>query len=187
MGADMGFTAKDVFVEDSFGQADGAIVIGAPDAGDLQQRVSAGIALFRSRRVPLLILSGGGRREPGGLTEAERMRDVALSAGLREDSLILDSESTDLPAIAKECQRLLKADLRLATLRSLAIVSSAWHLLRVSIVFRRHLPRQVKLYCHPTLEGITARNWMLEPRGRAAAENELRLIEKLLKSGYSVK
>jgi hypothetical protein len=45
----------------------------------------------------------------------------------------------------------------------------------------------VKLYCHPTPDGITARNWMLEPRGRAAAENELRLIEKLLKSGYSAK
>jgi vancomycin permeability regulator SanA len=183
----MGFVAKDVFVEDAFGQADAALVIGAPDVVDLQQRIAAGIALVKSRRVPLLILSGGGRKEPGGLTEAERMCEVAVAAGLREDILISDSASTDLAGIAKEFQRLLKADSRLSTLRSLAVVSSAWHLLRASIVFRKHVPRQVKLYCHPTPDGITARNWMLEPRGRAAAENELRLIEKLLKSGYSAK
>ena len=183
----MGFVAKDVFVEDAFGQADAALVIGAPDVVDLQQRIAAGIALVKSRRVPLLILSGGGRKEPGGLTEAERMCEVAMAAGLREDILISDSASTDLAGTAKEFQRLLKADSRLSTLRSLAVVSSAWHLLRASIVFRKHVPRQLKLYCHPTPDGITARNWMLEPRGRAAAENELRLIEKLLKSGYSAK
>lgn len=183
----MGFTAKDVFLEDTFSEADAGLVIGAPDSVDMQQRIAAGVALMKSRRVSHLILSGGGRKEPGGLTEAERMQDVAVGAGLRAERLIVDSESTDLAGIAKVFQRLLKTDSRLATLRSLVIVSSAWHLLRASIVFRKHVPRQVKLYCHPTPDGITARNWMLEPRGRAAAENELRLIEKLLKSGYSAR
>ncbi|MEY3459824.1 MAG: hypothetical protein RL215_2981 [Planctomycetota bacterium] len=183
----MGFTAKDVFVADLFDEAGAAIVIGAPDPVDLQQRTAAGIALIKSRRVPLLVLSGGGSREPGGPPEALRMRDVAVAAGIPDSALIVDDSSVDLPDAARACQRLIKADARFRSLRSLAIVSSAWHLLRASIVFRHHLPRQVRIYCHPTPDGITARNWMLEPRGRAAAENELRLIDRLLKSGYSVK
>jgi hypothetical protein len=104
-----------------------------------------------------------------------------------DTAIILAEPVTDLADAAKHTQRMLKSEPRLQTARSLALISSAWHLLRVSIVFKKHLPRQVTLYCHPTPDGITARNWMLEPRGKAAAENELRLIEKLGKSGYPLK
>ncbi|MFN5435125.1 MAG: hypothetical protein ACK5ES_11215, partial [Planctomyces sp.] len=61
------------------------------------------------------------------------------------------------------------------------------HMLRVRIVMKHHLPRQLKLFCHPTAAGITAANWLKQPRGRALAENEIRLIDKLLKNGYSLK
>lgn len=183
----MSFTARDVFREDVFQQADAAVVIGAPDAVDLQQRITAAITLFKAKRTPLLLLFGGKPAQPEQPSEADRMRAAAAKAGVPDSALILGDPVTDLADAAKHTQRLLKSEPRLQTARSLALVSSAWHLLRVSIVFKKHLPRQVTLYCHPTPDGITARNWMLEPRGKAAAENELRLIEKLAKNGYAVK
>ena len=183
----MSFTAKDVFREDTFQQASAAVVIGAPDPVDLQQRIAAAIALFKSKRTPLLVLFGGRTTESEQPSEAARMREAALKVGVPDAAIILSEPVTDLADAAKHTQRLLKSEPQLQTARSLALVSSAWHLLRVSIVFKKHLPRQVTLYCHPTPDGITARNWMLEPRGKAAAENELRLIEKLGKSGYPLK
>jgi vancomycin permeability regulator SanA len=183
----MNFTAKDVFREDTFQQASAAVVIGAPDSVDLQQRITAAIALFKAKRTPLLLLFGGRSADSQQPSELVRMRDAALKAGIPDSALIPTEPIADLADAAKHTQRLLKAEPRLQNIRSLALISSAWHLLRVSIVFKKHLPRQITLYCHPTPDGITARNWMLEPRGKAAAENELRLIEKLAKSGYSLK
>jgi uncharacterized SAM-binding protein YcdF (DUF218 family) len=183
----MSFTSKDVFREDIFQQADAAVVIGAPDPTDLQQRIAAAIALVKAKRTSLLLLFGGRPAQTSQLSEADRMRDAALKAGIPESALILTEPVADLPEAAKHTQRLLKSEPRLQTARSLALVSSAWHLLRVSIVFKKHVPRQISLYCHPTPDGITGRNWMLEPRGKAAAENELRLIEKLAKNGYSIR
>ncbi|MFM7057382.1 MAG: YdcF family protein [Planctomycetota bacterium] len=183
----MHFTARDVFLEDAFQQASAAVVIGAPDPVDLQQRISAAVALFKARRAPLLLLFGGRSANPEQPSEVARMREAALRSGIPDAALIPAELTADLPEFAKHTQRLLKSEPRLQTARSLALVSSAWHLLRVSIVFKKFLPRQVTLYCHPTPDGITARNWMLEPRGKATAENELRLIEKLVKSGYSLK
>jgi hypothetical protein len=55
------------------------------------------------------------------------------------------------------------------------------------IVMRRYVPNKVTLYCHAATEGVTASNWQTSPQNRAIVENELRLIEKLLKTGFSLR
>ena len=55
------------------------------------------------------------------------------------------------------------------------------------IVMKRYVPNKVTLYCHAATEGVTASNWQTSPQNRAIVENELRLIEKLLKTGFSLK
>jgi hypothetical protein len=52
---------------------------------------------------------------------------------------------------------------------------------------RRHLPNSCAIFCCPATQGITAANWQTSPQARAVVDNELRLIEKLLKTGYSLK
>jgi vancomycin permeability regulator SanA len=179
---------KDVFRSDAAARADAAIVVGTSDSDCLRHRIEAGIQLFQGRRVPRLILTGDGRKKHSeGRSEAARMRDVALQAGVPADALFLDEAHDDLAASAKELGRLLKSDAAWQGVRSIVMVSSAWHLLRLFILMRRHLPHQCLLTCHPASEGITASNWQTSPQGRAAVENELRLIEKLLKTGYSLK
>ena len=178
---------KDVFRADAAERADLAIVIGASDPDLLKHRINAGIALFRGKKVPRLLLCGDGRdKDAQGRSEAARMKQIAMAAGVPECSLLLDDESHDVADMAKNGTRLLKSDAMKAT-KSVFLVSSAWHLLRVWMIMKRHLPHQVTLHCYPATEGITATNWQTTPQGRAAVENELRLIEKLLKTGYSIK
>lgn len=179
---------KDLFCSDEAPQADAAIVCGSSDAEELQQRTAAAVQLLLAGKTGLLLLCAGGRG--GSQTEsdeANQMLSLAEQAGARSQQIISVPGAGEISEIARECGKLLKQDVRLSSIRSLWLVSSAWHMLRVRIVMKHHLPRQLKLFCHPTSAGITAANWMKQPRGRALAENEIRLIDKLLKNGYSSK
>ena len=179
---------KDVFRADSFDRADVAIVVGASDAEYLRHRISTGIALVTKKKVPSLLLCGDGRKKhPQSRTEADRMKELAMLAGVAEDAIVLEDANDDSAASAKECGQLLKTHPRLQAARSVALVSSAWHILRLCIVMRRYLPKPVTIYGCPATDGITATNWQSTPQGRAMVDNELRLIEKLLKTGYSLK
>lgn len=165
-----------------------ALVVGASDPDYLRHRISTGIALITKKKVHTLLLCGDGRRKHAeGRSEADRMKELALKAGVPEEALVLEDANDDSAASAKECGQLLKTHPRLQATRSVALVSSAWHILRLGIVMRRYLPKQVTLYGCPATEGITATNWQSTPQGRATVDNELRLIEKLLKTGYSLK
>jgi vancomycin permeability regulator SanA len=176
---------KDVFRQDAPERADLAIVVGASDPDHLRHRIAAAVSLMTSGRVPRLLLSGDGRKKhPEGISEAERMKTIALKAGIPASAMFVEDSAQDTIAIARECARLLKSDGALQTVRSAILVSSAWHMHRLYLIMRRHLPRQVALSCSPATEGITAANWQTTPQGRALVENELRLIEKLAKTGY---
>lgn len=178
---------KDVFRSNTADRCELAIVIGAADAELLKHRINAGIALFRGKKTAKLLLVGDGRdKDSLGRSEAERMKDLAIAGGVPESAIFMDGESHDVIEMAKHLARLLKSDEKYRDVKSVTLVSSAWHLLRVWIIMKRHLPHQIQVYCHPATEGHTASNWQTTPQGRATVENELRLIEKLLKTGYSL-
>jgi vancomycin permeability regulator SanA len=179
---------KDVFRHDDAARADIGIVMGSPDAEHLRQRIAAGISLFKAGKVPRLIVCGDGReKDSQQKSEAVRMKEIAVKAGVPEASIIIEDTGHDPIESAKACGRLLKSDSSLQSVKSAFLVSSAWHLLRMSIVMKRYVPNKVTLYCYAATEGVTASNWQTSPQNRAIVENELRLIEKLLKTGFSLK
>lgn len=179
---------KDVFRQDDAPRADIGIVMGSPDAEHLRHRIAAGIVLFKAGKVPKLLVCGDGReKDPQQQTEAIRMKEIAIKAGVPENSIIIEDTGQDPIESAKACGRMLKSETSLQSVKSAFLVSSAWHLLRMLIVMKRYVPNKVTLYCHAATEGVTASNWQTSPQNRAIVENELRLIEKLLKTGFSLK
>ena len=179
---------KDVFRHDIVDRADVAIVVGSPDPDHLRHRISAGVSLIKSGKAAKLILSGDGRKKDlEQRSEADRMREFAIKAGVPANTIVTKDTSHDAIENAKECTRLLKADSTLQDVKSVFLVSSAWHMLRLFIIMRRYVPNKISLYCHPATEGITAANWQTSPQNRAIVDNELRLIEKLLKTGFSLR
>lgn len=179
---------KDVFRHDNAARADIGIVVGSPDSEHLRHRITAGIALFKTGKIPKLIVCGDGRdKDPQQKSEAVRMKEIAVKAGVPETSIIIEDTGKDPIETARECGRLLKTDTCFQSVKTAFLVSSAWHLLRMFIVMNRYLPNKVTLYCHAATEGVTASNWQTSPQNRAMVENELRLIEKLLKTGFSLR
>jgi len=188
MEAGMRLQPKEVFVSADDREADVGIVLGAADEVERRYRVMAAVKLWKRQQVPVLLLCGDSRgKQSDGPSEAQQMKLLAMEHGVAEESLLIEDSSSELTRLAKAITKSFRGEQRLQDAQSALLISSAWHVLRVYIVMRKHLPGKIRLGRHAISEGITADNWMLSDRGRAVAENELRLLEKLTKSGYSLK
>ena len=86
----------DVFRSDAADRADVAIVVGSSDPELLQHRISSAVTLFKAKRVRTLLLSGDGRsKNSEGRTEADRMREIAVKAGVPETAIVLEDASKE--------------------------------------------------------------------------------------------
>lgn len=145
-----------------------AVVLGGGGAGHdpTEARAHAAAALGRTRPDLVLILSGShassDAREPVR-SEAARMRDVLVAAGIAPDRLLLEEESRDtLGNAAFTAARFLAG----VAPGPLVVVTSPFHLRRATRIFERVLgPRW-------TVTGLASEPGPDEPE-RARAEAEL--------------
>jgi uncharacterized SAM-binding protein YcdF (DUF218 family) len=131
--------------------ADAIVVLGCTLRGDapspaLVRRVACGTALLAEGAAPRLVLSGGG---PGTRTEAEAMREIALSLGAAEPVVLLERNSRNTFENAVETARLLRGN----GLASIILVSDHYHLPRARLQFRR-AGLAVVATRHPPSRGI---------------------------------
>jgi uncharacterized SAM-binding protein YcdF (DUF218 family) len=101
---------------------------GRPSAA-LQRRTALGIELYRAGVAPCLVLSGGGTR---AVSEAEVMRQIALTAGIPDSVLLMEARSRNTVENAVETARLLAG--RNAT--AIVLVTDRLHALRARLLFR---------------------------------------------------
>jgi uncharacterized SAM-binding protein YcdF (DUF218 family) len=119
-------------------RADCAVVLGARVRDDgtpspaLCDRVDEGIRLLRSGRVAWLVMSGG-RATSTRPSEAEIMRRRALDAGVPDDRILIDDESHNTAATARNVTRLM-SERGLATA---LLVTHYFHEPRSRALFRR--------------------------------------------------
>jgi len=91
-------------------------------------RLVEGIKIFREIPGSKLVLSGGGLESPD--TDAETMRDVALSLGVKKDSIILESRSKD----TKDQARIISV---IVNKEPFILVTSAAHMTRSLALFNK--------------------------------------------------
>jgi vancomycin permeability regulator SanA len=115
--------------------ADAAVVLGAKVYSDgtpstsLADRLSTGIELYKSGRVHYLLMTGGTGAE--GYNEAIAMRDYALSAGVPEQSILVDTLGVNTLASARNCRSILSDQ----GIGSVLLVSHYFHLARCKMLF----------------------------------------------------
>jgi vancomycin permeability regulator SanA len=121
--------------------ADVAVIFGAgmSPSGQpsplLADRIQAGVELYRSGLVPMLIMSGG--NESNGFNEARVMRDVAVGAGVDPSAIIVDSAGNSTESTVANVAALLDATGAGGGSERVIAVSQAFHLPRVQLAFGR--------------------------------------------------
>ncbi len=127
---------------------DAIVVLGAPLKADgrltevLEERVAAGVALWRGGAAPWLVVCGRGRR--AGSIEADGMADAIRARGVPDSVVIVERESR---TTAENAARVAEILLPRGADRVL-IVTQPFHLRRARMWFGR--------------AGLEARGWLIE-------------------------
>jgi len=117
--------------------ADAIVVLGAGlmNAGSLQdeslRRVIAGIDLYKQGLAPLIVLSGGARRDDMQHTEAQQRSILAQTMGIPAEAILKEETSNTTREEAVRISRLL----RHRGLRKILLVTESLHLRRAKAVF----------------------------------------------------
>jgi uncharacterized SAM-binding protein YcdF (DUF218 family) len=125
---------------DRVDHADAIVVLGAPVRTDgslsdvLEERVQAGVALWRRGVAPLLCMTGG--RGPGvvaAVSEAEAMARRARELGVPARALVLEEASRNTSTNARNIRKLLAEGGRIRVI----VVTQPFHSRRSVLWFRR--------------------------------------------------
>lgn len=114
--------------------ADVAVVLGARvhESGvlsaSLEDRVVTAVELYRDGLVSRLVMSGGVGES--GIDEAAAMRDRAVSLGVPEAAVAIDSRGLDTDDTVRNTDRMIEPDERVL------VVSQFYHLPRIKLAYR---------------------------------------------------
>lgn len=176
-------TAEQLFLQDVPCQCDWALVFGSANPTQLAERTVRACELHQAGYAPFLLLSGGGGRSgDAGQSEAHRMGELAESLGVSRERLFLEEDSYTTIENVRNALEVVRGSDALS-LGSVSLVSSQWHMYRVLMIVEHLFPSSAEFCCHPTPAGCHAGNWNDQPEYEQWVENELRLIEQLLKAG----
>lgn len=148
----------------------------------IQERVSKAVELYQQKRVEKLLFMGGvsGVSNQTGETvsEAERMKDFALSLGVREEDILLDTTSNNTFENVDHALSILKEEL--SSLPSVSIITSEFHLKRCYAILKKKCPR-LEVIMIAAKDGFTdSDNWFLSDNrwnsGRSLATYEAHLL-----------
>jgi uncharacterized SAM-binding protein YcdF (DUF218 family) len=146
-----------------------ADVIVAISGGDTQARANEAIKLYQQGWAPMIIFSGAAQDKQNS-SNAAVMRQMALSARVPSDAILLDEAS----ASTADNASLVRPIVQQRGFKRLILVTSPYHQRRASIEFNRRLGDLCTIVNHPTSTDRfwSASHWWATPWGLWLAGSE---------------
>ena len=153
----------------------------------IQERVNRAVEVYREGRVQKLIFMGGvnGVSNQDGtiVSEAERMKELALRLGIKSEDILLDCDSNNTFENIENALSVLDGEL--PALSSISIITSEFHLKRCYTILKKRYPN-LEVHMITAKDGFTdSDNWFLSDgswnSGRSLATYEAHLLVKYAK------
>lgn len=147
-----------------------ADVIVAISGGDTDARAREAIELYQQGWAPMIIFSGAAQDKQNS-SNAAVMRQMALSARVPSDAILLDEASVSTADNASQVRPIVQQ----RGFKRLILVTSPYHQRRASIEFNRKLGDLCTIVNHPTSTDRfwSASHWWATPWGIWLAGSEL--------------
>lgn len=171
-------------LEDTGENADCILVLGSLKAA--KYRVPVAVDAYRSGRAGKIMLCGGVLRDfpAGRCTEAEYMRQAVLELGVSEENIIVEDSSKNTVENILFALIALQRNLGLNEVRSVLLVTTAYHMRRSLAIARYLFPDHISIMPCPANDNNTRRNnWMHTPAGVERAKGEAMNIVRYVTSG----
>lgn len=111
------------------------------------------------------------RRSPA----SQLMAEIARDAGLPDGCLLGEDQSSNTMENAQLSRELLERKRLLRSLKTVLLVSSEWHMMRVLSTVKKFFPSTIHFLCCPTLEGCNRSNWAQSEACRQTVMDEAAL------------
>lgn len=128
-----------------------ADAIVAVSGGDTEARAAESIALYQKGWAKTLVFAGAAK-DPESPSNALVMKGQALAAGVPEDAILMDDMSINTPENAENIYAIAQKH----DIHSVIVVTSPYHQLRTSVLFKKAFAGYGDVRSHPT---TTDKNW----------------------------
>lgn len=171
-------------IKDTGSAADCILVLGSVKAA--KYRVPVAVEAYKAGRAGKILLCGGKLRDfpDGHYSEAEHMCRAALELGVCEKDIITEHDSLNTVENILYALIKLQRTFCLNNIRSVLLVTTAYHMRRSLAIARYLFPAHIKIIPCPANDNNTRReNWMNTPVGIKRTKDEAMKIVSYVTNG----
>lgn len=172
---------QSLFLRDEPEKAELIWVFGCSDPHLSAFRARHAAALYLEGFAPSILLSGGRLTAPR--SEAQVMATACIEAGVPYQRLLFEQLSRNTYENATRAAELLIELGCLSGLRTVLLVSCAWHMHRANLMARRAFPAHVRFLCCPHEQCCTQANWRETVACKQRVLTELELVRRFRETG----
>lgn len=150
----------------------------------IKERVDTSVNAYKNGRIKKIIYSGGSNgisnQDNSTIPEAIKMKQLALSLGVKEEDILIDDTSNNTFENIENAMKLLPSDIH-----HISIITSEFHLKRCYAILKKNYPN-ISVTMISSRDGFSDRNnWFLSDNswnsGRSLATYEAHLLVKYAK------
>ena len=150
----------------------------------IKQRVNTSVDAYKNGRIKKIIYMGGANgvsnQNNSTIPEAIKMKQIALSLGVKEEDILIDDTSNNTFENIQNAMKLLPSDIS-----HISIITSEFHLKRCYAILKKNYPN-ISVTMISSKDGFSDRdNWFLSDNswnsGRSLATYESHLLVKYAK------
>ncbi len=150
----------------------------------IKQRVNASVEVYKNGRIKKIVYMGGtngvSNQNNSTIPEAIKMKQLALSLGVKENDILIDDTSNNTFENIENAMKLLPSNIN-----HISIITSEFHLKRCYAILKKNYPNMFVTMI-PSKDGFSDQdNWFLSDNswnsGRSLATYEAHLLVKYAK------
>lgn len=150
----------------------------------IKERVAKAVELYNNKRIQKVIFMGGingvSNQNNSIIPEADKMKEIAIEAGINENDIILDNTSNNTFENIDNAMSLLKNEID--TIKNITVITSEFHLKRCYAIIKKKYPN-INITLVVAKDGFSdSDNWFLSDSswnsGRSLATYETHLLIK---------
>ncbi len=150
----------------------------------LDERVELAVKLYNDKRAPYILFSGG-LGKTGKVAEAILMKEKAMDLGVPENVILTEELSYNTTENVLCSLLILERKFLLQKINRLVVVSSPFHIQRLSLTLSRYMPKWIKYsYCYNDNSILSKNNWPKSAESKEKIEKEAKGIIFYAKNGY---
>lgn len=150
----------------------------------IDERLNVAVKLYKEKRAPFILFSGG-KGKKGVVAEAKAMKEKALSLGIPEEAILTEEESYNTTENVLCSMLVLERKFLLQNIKRLLVVSSPFHIQRLSLTISRYMPKWIEYsFCYDENSPTSKKNWIYDSVAKKRVEKEAKGIVYYAKNKY---